>query len=113
MTNEPTESDIILKPRSADVETGTVAARYVAAWLLGEAQAHRLDPIISATPDFDSVQLQVRPASRPVWHTWCNLLGADIGHTTWGSQDAYVLGSWNGTAVRLFGLDFADWVDAR
>lgn len=113
MTHEPTESAIFLKPRGADIETDTPAARAVAAWLLGEAQAHRLDPIVSATADVDSVQLQVRPTGRSVWHTWCNLLGADIDHTTWGTRDAYILGSWNGTAVRLFGLDFASWTGAR
>ena len=88
----------------------TEQARDVATWLLDEAAAHRLDPIVSCEARYEWVHLTVRPESAPVWHTWCNLLTTGRVRINTADGIADTVGRWEGVSVRLTAIDVASWI---
>lgn len=89
--------------------TGTAKARSVASFLLGEATAHRVDPILRADAHFESVHVVVDPADMRVWSTWCHLFRVEQGRTTWRGPIVTAHGSWYGTRIILTGEHANEW----
>lgn len=81
------------------------SASAVAEWLVGEANAHRLDPVVASEAFRDEVRLTVRPADHSVWMTWVYLLGATGPVSVTDDNCVVVQGSWAGVPVTLVGLD--------
>jgi hypothetical protein len=111
VTHEPTNQSIVPVPRMTN--TGTTTAQATATWFLAEAGAHRLDPIVTAEPEFDDVRLTVSPADRSVWQTWCNLICADPAGATCSEGCITARGAWFGTSVILVGLNADAWGGAQ
>lgn len=93
------------------VQDYSVQARAVAAWLLGESNARRLDPITEIYADLGEVQIVVCPTKLDVWETWCHLLAVDEGSVKWGRGMVNATGRWAATTVRLRGLDTERWAE--
>jgi hypothetical protein len=99
-----------VNPTVRDAQTpSTAQARTVAGWLIEEAAAHRLDPIESCEPRFESVHLRVRPSDTAVWRTWCNLLHAERIQLRTGDDTATARGHWDGVRVMLIGEGASTW----
>lgn len=84
-------------------------ARSVAAWLLAESHARRIDPITEIYTELDEVRLVVCPTAEDVWATWCHLLAVDEESVKWGRGMVTATGRWAATTVRLRGLDTERW----
>lgn len=87
------------------------SAEKLAAWIANEAseKVHRLDPIEGVATQLGEVHLKVRPAAADVWHTWCNLIGADVHASTYSQGMVTVDGTMDGIPVHLLGLDPVRW----
>lgn len=86
-------------------------AEKLAAWLANESskKVHRLDPIEGVSTQFGEVHLKVRPEAADVWHTWCNLIGADVNASMYSQGMVSVDGKMDGIPVHLLGLDPVRW----
>lgn len=91
--------------------TNWTNAERLAAWIASEAsqKVHRLDPIEGVSTQLGEVHLKVRPEAADVWHTWCNLIGADVNASTYSQGMVSVDGKMDGIPVHLLGLDPIRW----
>lgn len=87
----------------------TAQARDVAVWLLGEAAAHRMPPIVDAEPRFESVHITIQPEAAWQWRVWCNLLQAERITMNHGADTVTARGHWAGVRVRLTGVEVSSW----
>lgn len=89
----------------------TAAARETAEFLLEESTAHRIDPILSCTAEFDHVDLTVDPARRNVFETWGHLLR--VGHLRFDDDADHVtgVGHWGDVMVSVRALHVSRWWD--
>jgi hypothetical protein len=92
----------------------TPQARAAAEFLIDEVKAHRLDPVVSIVPVFESVHVTVKPDTdnaMQVWATWVNLFRVnDSKHRRTMSTGH---GTWQGVPIVLVGIDPQDWRPAE
>lgn len=85
-------------------------ARAATEFLLGEAKAHRIDPVVSVVPVFDAVHVTVKPTGDEplkVWATWVSLFQVhDAKHRRTMSTGH---GTWTGVPIVLVAIDPQDW----
>lgn len=78
-------------------------------WLLGEAHAHRMPPVVEAEAVFEDVFLTVEPSEAWQWDVWANLLHTEPGRTSWVGDTVTAYGEWDGTHVILTGRNPVKW----
>lgn len=73
----------------------------VAEWLMGEAQSHRMPPLLSVEAQSEDVLVTVDPSESWYLSVWSNLLQVDAARTTACNGCLTAHGEWQGVHVVL------------